>query len=79
MYKVALDATGIVPTPMFDLTTRVSVFVVPAAFTLVVNILEVVREFDAYAFEMSRVERFEVPETFMLVMKMLDVVRELEA
>ena len=43
IYKVAPDATGVVPIPIFDTEMRVSVFVVPETFTFVVKMFEVTR------------------------------------
>ena len=40
-------AVGGVPTPMFDVTTRLKIFVVPVAFEFTTMTLVVVREFAA--------------------------------
>jgi hypothetical protein len=50
MVSCAPEAAGVVPIPMFEVTTRVKRLLVPETFTLVVKMFEVVRAFDRYAF-----------------------------
>ena len=75
---MAPAAVGVVPIPMFEVATRVRVFVVPATFTLVVKIFETTNALAIETLLSTRDERLDAPETFKFVEMTSVVVKAFE-